>query len=70
MKILKKIGDLYLKVIALSICYSSNEMNYKNKRKINENYEEIIKEILEFVQRSYGDVWRSNDHVKINLNFN
>ena len=31
MKILKKIGEIYLRVIALSICYPSNEINYKNK---------------------------------------
>lgn len=31
MKLLKKLGNLYMRVIALSIDYPATQMNYKNK---------------------------------------
>lgn len=31
MKLLKRIGNLYMRVIALSIDYPVKQMNYKNK---------------------------------------
>lgn len=72
MKLLKRIGNLYMRVIALSMDYPVKQMNYKNKtwklwRKYLEKYGLLIKKPWKCTVKLYCFLEPFKDKLKFNL---